>query len=623
VNTGGKSAKVEGAEVDLGLVARVERTTGRRDEKWLASAFVGLMPTNWGGAEPEREPEDLLELVGADDARVSVTLEGRKKPLEFSLGEAFHEGESRSGGAALEVLGKRRQWMRVRVLDSSTGKPTATRIHLSGSRGEYLAPYGHQAQINANWFEDYGADVLLGGKSFAYCPGEFPTDLPVGDIYVEIYKGFEYQPVRRRVTVRPGQEVLELSIERWKDLRSAGWVTADTHVHFLSPQTAWLEAQGEGVNVVNLLASQWGRLFTNVGDISGRVGVVENDTIVYVGTENRNHMLGHMSMLGTQGLPVFPMCCGGPGESWVGDPDYLLLAEWAEMNRRRGGLVIRPHFPYCGNTEDPLPIIKGLVDAVEINGSPGGVNFSVGEWYRYLNCGYKVAVCGGTDKMSAGAALGWSRTYAKLDPNEAFSYENWSKAVRAGRTFTSVGPLLDMSVEGRELGETIELPAGGGTLEVRATAEGFMPLGALEIVHNGRVVAAEQARNGGRKIALAAKVRVTGSGWIAARCGGQRGHPAAYAGAHTSPIYVKCGDTRAFDGPAALHMLALVEGGREALEKVSVAFDEAARKRMLRLLEEAQRELERRLTTEGGLKLHHGSGPFHIHPGGGEPGHRH
>jgi hypothetical protein len=60
-------------------------------------------------------------------------------------------------------------------------------------------------------------------------------------------------------------------------------------------------AAGRDLNVVNLLASQWGRMFTNVGDFTGRVGVVENDTIVYVGTENRHHMLGHMSMLGTRG----------------------------------------------------------------------------------------------------------------------------------------------------------------------------------------------------------------------------------------------------------------------------------------------------------------------------------
>ena len=109
-------------------------------------------------------------------------------------------------------------------------------------------------------------------------PGEFTTDLATGDLYVELSKGFEYVPTRLKVTIRPGQKRLRLSIRRWADWRSEGWVTADTHVHFLSPQTAWLEAQCEGVNVVNLLASQWGRLFTTVRDISGGGGGPADDT---------------------------------------------------------------------------------------------------------------------------------------------------------------------------------------------------------------------------------------------------------------------------------------------------------------------------------------------------------
>ena len=58
-------------------------------------------------------------------------------------------------------------------------------------------------------------------------------------------------------------------LERVLDWREHGWVTADTHVHFLSPQTALLEGAAEGVNVVNLLASQWGEMFSNVGDFDG------------------------------------------------------------------------------------------------------------------------------------------------------------------------------------------------------------------------------------------------------------------------------------------------------------------------------------------------------------------
>jgi len=212
--------------------------------------------------------------------------------------------------------------------------------------------------------------------------------------------------------------------------------------------------------VVNLLASQWGRLFTNVGDYTGRVGVVEDDTIVYVGTENRNHMLGHMSMLGTKGLPVYPMCTGQPNEGHVGDPEFMMLTDWALENKRKGGLIIRPHYPYCGHTEDPVPIIKGLVDALEINDHKGN-GFPFQEWYRYLNCGYRAAVCGGTDKMGAYIDLGWLRTYALLSKDAPFNYKNWTEAVKAGRTISTSGPMLDLYVDGKHIGDTIQMGRDG------------------------------------------------------------------------------------------------------------------------------------------------------------------
>ena len=616
--------ELEEVEVDLGGVSRIERTSGPRGNAWLRSKYVGVHQAS----EPDKGGEPLLEIYGARDATVTLRRKGKKREDRFSLGEAFAKGRSpeKGKGVRLEVLGGQRQWMNLEVRDASTGRPTPVRLHMSGSRGEYIAPYGHHAVVNTNWFEDYGADVVAGGRQYAYVSGEFTSDMPVGDVYVEIFKGFEYEPIRQKVTIRPGQKRLVLKIKRWKDLRSEGWVTADTHVHFISPQTAWLEGQCEGVNVVNLLASQWGRLFTNVGDLTGRVGVVEDDTIVYVGTENRNHMLGHMSMLGTRGLPVYPMCCGGPGESYLGDPDFMMLAEWARENKKKGGVVIRPHFPYCGFTEDPVPILAGLVDALEI-GALRGDDFPVQEWYRYLNCGYKVAVAGGTDKMGAYCPLGWLRTYAHLDPNRPFTYRAWAKAVRQGKTFASNGPLLDLRVDGHPIGDELLMKRGGGTLEVAALAESFWPLGLLELVHDGRVVMTEKGgRSGKNRLEVYARVKVEKSGWIAARCSGAPSHPGGAVAAHTSPVYVKVGETRAFSAPAAEHMLGLVEGGMEYLQKLSTAFDEPSRKRMIKLFKEAKSELKGRILVEGiGHHHHHhtGNSLYHHHGYGENPGHRH
>ncbi len=96
----------------------------------------------------------------------------------------------------------------------------------------------------------------------------------------------------------PSTRRLELPLER-AIVRADGWVTADAHVHFLAPSTALLQAAAEDIDLVNLLATQWGDLFTNVTDLPwGSTSTPAGDRLVVVGTENRQSILGHLGLLG-------------------------------------------------------------------------------------------------------------------------------------------------------------------------------------------------------------------------------------------------------------------------------------------------------------------------------------
>jgi len=603
------TAKELDVNIDLGIITRVYAVPGLTHDQWLKAAEAGL-----GLPRPKDQPQRdfLVEATGSEGATLTVKA-GKKAEHEIDLGQAWNKGSARSadGKARLELLHPGKTWVHVTVVDSSTGKPTPTRAHFRGTKGEYIPPYGHHGVVNERWFEDYGGDLQLGDMSYAYVPGRFQIELPVGEVYVELSKGFEYAPMRRKLEIRPGQRELELKIDRTIDRRKEGWVTADTHVHFISPETAWLEGQAEGLNLINLLASQWGRLFTNVADITGELsGVSRQDTLVWVGTENRNHLLGHISMLGTHGDPVFPMCDGGPGEAYIGDPEIMTLTEWAQTCRERDGVVIRPHFPspVC---EEPVYFALGQLDGAELRryGDPAESldEFCYTEWYRYLNCGYRVAAVGGTDKMSAGMPVGGARTYARLDPNDEFSFANWGKAVRAGRTFTSSGPIVDLRVEGRELGDLIHLPSGGGTLEVEAVAECIWPIHALELVMNGKVIGKASDAAGAKRLRLKQRVRVQGSSWIAARCGSklvvQHCWP-IHLGAHTSPVYIIAGGEEQFSPSDASYMLTLIDGGITYLETLSVRFDEQRHRAMKAVFERARAKLHSRMHAHGHSHSH-------------------
>lgn len=575
----------DGIGVDLGLLGHRRSRVVMDPATWLAAD-----PAGWGEAPvPTPSDEVVIEVTASKAASLSVG------DRVVQLGEAFATGRASStdGEVHVEVLPPPRNWVRMRVIDAATGRPTPARVHVRTPDGRYLPPYGHRHEVNDRWFEDYGADCLLGGTPYAYVTGEFDIELPTGDVYVEAVKGFDYRPTRQHVAIEAGQKELTVEIERPVDRRAAGWVTADTHVHFLSPQTALLEAQAEGINVINLLATQWGDLFTNVGDYTGGAsGVSGNDTIVWVGTENRQHFLGHMNLLGTQGDTVGRMCAGGPPESFIGDPVHTNLAEWADRGRKEGGLIVIPHFP-APYSEVVSDVALGKVDGLEIRDFYGGVDsFAVREWYRLLNVGFRVAAVGGTDKMTAGMPLGGVRTYTHAGDGPV-SFEAWAAAVRAGRTITSTGPFIDLRVEGATIGDDVHLPGNGGTLSVEAEASGFQPLDRLEIVYNGRVVASAVPDGDRHRIRLAAAVRVEADGWIAARCDGPDTlwhiwpiRPAA----HTSPIYLVGSGTRP-PMPDLTYLQTVVEGGLTWLDTLATPADPATQRRLRQTFLDAQRVL--------------------------------
>ncbi len=584
--------ELEGIDIDLGRVIRAYRA-------------LDYDPAAWAGPAPDAQPQPspgsaLVEYAAHPEARLYLDT-GGDAPASYEL-------SGLKGVGQISPVPPADQTVRLRVVDKTSGRPMPCRLHVHGPNGENLPPRGHHRTSNPYWFEDNYAEFVNGRNQYSYVSGVCEIELPLGEVFVEASRGMEWAPFRGALTVAPGTETLTVELAHSLQWREAGWVSADTHVHFLSPQTALLEGAAEDLNVVNLLASQWGEMFSNVGDFDGRSVLGAKDFggdgefLVRVGTENRQQVMGHISLLGYGGPMIHPLCTGGPSESALGDPLEVSMAEWAEQCIRQGGLVVMPHAP-DPQAERAADVVLGLVHAIEMmtfnpynaQVSPAGL----ADWYRFLNLGYHLPVVGGSDKMSATALLGGIRTYAQLAGQE-FNYQNWMQAVRAGNTFVTVGPLVQMTVEGQAPGSVLRLPAGGGTLTVGWTVESTrLPIEQVEIIVGGERVESHVPAVAGYRASGSTAIKVSQSTWVAVRVrGSYRARPNDIA-AHTSAVQVVVDDQPVFSPVEAGAVLRQIEGVLTYVQELAPRRSEAQLQRVRRPLVEAHAALHKRLHAHG------------------------
>ncbi|MGA2977834.1 MAG: hypothetical protein ABSF77_21235, partial [Spirochaetia bacterium] len=92
--------------------------------------------------------------------------------------------------------------IRLTVVEKGSAAPVPVKLHVHGQAGEYLAPLDRHRIPNPAWFEDYSVDFVHAGSHWCtYINGETMLDLPIGTAFVEIAKGFEVRPVRRRLDI--------------------------------------------------------------------------------------------------------------------------------------------------------------------------------------------------------------------------------------------------------------------------------------------------------------------------------------------------------------------------------------------------------------------------------------
>ncbi len=329
-----------------------------------------------------------------------------------------------------------------------------------------------------------------------------------------------------------------------------------------------------------------------IGDLKqfNATGVLVNN-----GEEHRHNFgthgqgYGHVMFLNIKHL-VKPVSLG-PGITGGGSDDRP-LGPGIEDARKQGGTVI-----WCHNTfgfEDIPNAVAQRLDAINVfDGSRSGT-FEDG-YYKFLSVGMRLPISTGTDWF----LYDFARVYAKA-PGE-LTIQSWLDAFKAGRCQATNSPILSLTVDGKEIGDVINLEKGK-MVRVEVSAIGRHDFQKLELVQNGKVIQSEMAKpkDGVYSARFVREVRVEEPAWFAARIDSTaRNELDRQLYAHTSPVYVDFAGKRVFDIEIARNLQKQMEEARAEIKSRGKFTDDTARDKILGIYDDTAREIVRRINQRG------------------------
>lgn len=438
-----------------------------------------------------------------------------------------------------------------------------------------------------------------------------------GDLKVEAFAGPEYEMAVNTMHIRVGQRVkLEMKLKRLAHPAKTGWRSGNTHLHLMKmtrPQADhYLRTVPRSDGLELVFVSNLRRAGAEKDYITNehRPADLKKLNIKELqfgwGQEHRHNYgpggqgYGHVMLLNLKQL-VRPVSIG-PGIMRAGT-DHPPLAPGLQTARGQGATVI-----WCHNTfglEDIPNWMNGTVDAQNI--FDGGAHDSYEQtYYRYLNIGLRVPFSTGTDWF----IYDFSRVYAKVEGK--LTPAKWLAALRAGRSYITNGPLLELRCGQRDIGDVISLKEPG-TLNFRALARGRNNFHKLQLIHNGKVVKEALPRKvGGHHAAILNwTLKAEDPGWVALRVDSgfatlPAAAPVTLKGkgvnefgqglfAHTSPIYIDYRGRRTFEPATAKALMTEMQSAVDEILQKSKFVGDAQKMEVLRVYADGLEALEKRL----------------------------
>ena len=484
--------------------------------------------------------------------------------------------------------------VRVQVVDDAGGQTVAARAYLW--RGvQPLLPSG---------FSSYAR----GDERHFLVPGNFELDLEPGKYKLKIERGLEYIPVELELDV-PRTTTVPVRLRRWIDMNGDGWFSADMHVH-RDPAEIPLILRAEDLNFVPTITTHiWSTDVSQPWKAPSEFPVAVEPTRLFTASGEEVERIqggpGAVILL-AKGLPI----------PFTGYELYPPVVTYSRKVHAMGGFV-EGDKPFWVDTF--VNAALGEIDFIELNcnhflprlvdtdltpwshwpiefgyrGNRGFALWMMDLYYRILNSGIQLPLSAGSANGVKATPVGYDRIYVRLG-KDRFDYPNFMDALRLGKSFSTNGPILDLTVNGRYgPGDRVDIRPGQD-FRFRARARSHGELESLQLMINGEVVA-QRAGKAAKELTLEKAVRLDQSSWAAVRVFERSERSEVFA--HTSPIYFLVGGRPVVVPESVRDLLQKIDLLIAHTQRVEGFRQESDRKETLDVYREAREKLKLRLAS--------------------------
>ena len=404
---------------------------------------------------------------------------------------------------------------------------------------------------------------------YFYTDGEFEVRVPPGQAKILAAKGYEYQPKTVTVHIDDRDTVdVDISIDRAIDMASRGWYSGDTHVHMSrtgnNDDSLLAITSAKDILYTFLLSMNTDGYDRGEGKYESyyqRKGLGDRTVArrgpyhITSGQEYRVDQLGHVTIV----LPNEYVPAEGNTDDVEQGPSLAVIAD--QVHQRRG-FIGPAHGGYHNQEVDGL-LLESKMDFLELLQFGGYRSLGLDGWYDFLNVGLRLPIVGASDypptrELSSEMTYAWSE--------ETPTSRSWMEAVAAGRSFSTSGPLLFLTVDGHRPGALITQPDSASIYAVEISIESpIYPVRHVEMIVNVRIVERAFDADGRSTWQLQTSVAIYETSWIAARTYADAG-----TDAHTNPVFIYVGGKPRFSADSARNIIARLDGSIATIDLPTV-----------------------------------------------------